>query len=185
MTSNTTALTRSISEPEFDEHHCRVIEAPAERVWQGLQQLRWVDLGVAQVLMMVRGLGGSGRLSAPCLELFTPVCVRTDEPPLSCSMAMIGRPWSPFPRSRHPHSFDEVAAFTEPGWLKYGMDFTLTPLDGGRTLIETRTLCQPTDAHARRAFGRYWRLIGPFSGLIRMRMLTAIDRLATDQPRAV
>jgi hypothetical protein len=58
------------------------------------------------------------------------------------------------------------------------MDFRLTPLDQGRTMLETSTRCQPTDAAVRRRFGAYWRLIRPFSGLVRRDMLGAIARRA-------
>jgi hypothetical protein len=36
-----------------------------------------------------------------------------------------------------------------------------------------------TDERSRRAFGRYWLLIRPFSGLIRRRWLAAIVRRAS------
>jgi len=42
---------------------------------------------------------------------------------------------------------------------------------------ETRIRC--TDDASRRAFLRYWRVIRPFSGLIRMEMLRSIRCAAT------
>jgi hypothetical protein len=42
----------------------------------------------------------------------------------------------------------------------------------GELTTETRVLL--TDERSRRAFGRYWLLIRPFSGLIRRRWLAAI-----------
>lgn len=46
----------------------------------------------------------------------------------------------------------------------------------GELTTETRVLL--TDERSRRAFGRYWLLIRPFSGLIRRRWLAAIVRRA-------
>lgn len=68
------------------------------------------------------------------------------------------------PQKRDAISIEHVRAFTEPGWLKYGMEWVLHPLDDGRTLVETRTLSEPTDASARRRFTAYWTLIRVGSG---------------------
>jgi hypothetical protein len=56
------------------------------------------------------------------------------------------------------------------------MDFRLHPLPGERTRLETTTRCEPTDDDARRRFARYWGLIRPFSGLIRLDLLRAVAR---------
>jgi hypothetical protein len=48
---------------------------------------------------------------------------------------------------------------------------------GGSTVVtETRIVC--TDDEARRKFGWYWRLVGPFSALIRRIVLGQIKRSA-------
>jgi hypothetical protein len=49
-------------------------------------------------------------------------------------------------------------------------------LPGGRTFVETATLCEATDAVARRRFAVYWKGIRVFSGLIRRDILAALDR---------
>jgi hypothetical protein len=41
-------------------------------------------------------------------------------------------------------------------------------------LLTTETRIAAVDDAARRAFMRYWRIVGPFSGLIRRRWLRAI-----------
>jgi hypothetical protein len=46
------------------------------------------------------------------------------------------------------------------------------------TLVTTETRIVGTDRVARRAFGRYWRIIRGPSGLIRHSWLAAIDRRA-------
>jgi hypothetical protein len=47
---------------------------------------------------------------------------------------------------------------------------------GTRIHTETRVRCADDDA--RRSFRRYWRIVGPFSALIRRRMLESIKREA-------
>jgi hypothetical protein len=52
-------------------------------------------------------------------------------------------------------------------------------LDGG-SRVSTETRVMPTDDTSRRAFGRYWGVVRPFSGLIRRRILALAKR---DAPR--
>jgi hypothetical protein len=47
-------------------------------------------------------------------------------------------------------------------------------IDGPRLSTETRI--EAVDEAARRAFLRYWRIVGPFSALIRRRWLKQIAR---------
>ena len=57
-------------------------------------------------------------------------------------------------------------------------DFRAKPLPGGRSQLTTETRVAATDAASRRSFGRYWRVVGPFSALIRRRWLRSIARFA-------
>ena len=69
------------------------------------------------------------------------------------------------------------ASFDAPGFAKGAMNFHARAADGG-TLLTTETRIQATDDSARRSFGRYWRVIGPFSALIRRAWLRAIRKRA-------
>ncbi|HXH98057.1 MAG TPA: hypothetical protein VNH40_12700, partial [Gaiellaceae bacterium] len=78
------------------------------------------------------------------------------------------KPWSP--RAR-PASFERpgggdvlIAASIEAAAV---MD---------EALLATETRVSALDAAARRAFRRYWLVVGPFSGLIRRRWLSAAER---------
>ena len=172
---------------EFIEHHHHVVDAPVERTWAALRATRWGDLRIGLPLMAVRGLGlrvpagDRGLLVGPGGP--TPI-VHTEEPRYAVG-ASVAKPWQLRPEVRpRIGSLDELAAFADPGWLRMGLDFTLDPLPGGRTRLATSTLCEPTDEEARRRFTPYWRLIRPFSGLIRMDMLRAVARRATAGPGA-
>ncbi|MDO5068090.1 MAG: hypothetical protein Q4D96_12485 [Propionibacteriaceae bacterium] len=153
--------------------HVGVVQAPLERVWEALVALRWTDLRIGRVLMKLRGLG---RVSTEttCLELFTAQGILVQEPPRACMVAMIGKPWSPVPRVHAVASLEEFTAFNAPGWLKYGMEWCLTVTDDGRTLVETRTLCQPTSRAARLCFNAYWSVIKAGSSLIRRELIAGI-----------
>ncbi len=68
--------------------------------------------------------------------------------------------------------------FTEPGWAKMAVNFRVA--DGE---LSTETRVWLTDAGSRRAFGAYWLVIRPFSGLIRRAWLTAAARRAGSYPQ--
>ena len=71
----------------------------------------------------------------------------------------------------------EFAAFDSPGFAKGAINFHTRATRGG-TLLTTETRVQATDDGAQRSFGRYWRLVGPFSALIRRAWLRAIRKRA-------
>ena len=74
-----------------------------------------------------------------------------------------------------PASFRELSP---PGTAKAAWNFTVGPSSDGITELrtETRVLC--ADLPTKRRFVAYWRLIKPFSGLIRNEMLTAVRTTA-------
>ena len=174
-------LGEALPHAEFTEHHDLVVEAPPPVVWDALRATRWSDLRVSLPLLAVRGLGlrvpddDRGLLVGPGGP--TPL-VLLDEPRYAVG-ASVAQPWRARPElGPGISSLEDLAAFDRPDWLRMGMDFTLHPLPGDRTRLATSTLCEPTDATAARHFARYWRIIRPFSGLIRMDMLRAVARRA-------
>lgn len=173
-----THFSQSVAGAQFGEHHLGIVNADLLSTWEALHATRWSEVAGAAVLLRARGIGFGGRLDRTVFEVFAPHATMVREAPYRSSFLMVGQPWSPVPRSRPAMSFAEVAAFAEPGWLKYGMDWTLTELDPARTLVETRTLCEATSPGARRAFAAYWAVIRPWSGLLRHGMLAAIARRA-------
>jgi hypothetical protein len=81
-----------------------------------------------------------------------------------------GRPWRP---SGGLGPFEEA----RPGTVRIASVFRAEPVAGG-SVLSTETRVFAADKAARRAFRRYWLLVGPFSGLIRRRWLAAAARRA-------
>lgn len=182
-----TPLALALPGAQFAEWHARVVNAGADRVWEVLHTLRWRDLRLAMPLMAVRSAaaGPAGwrqfRVAADhrLVDPPSPAAPVFEDPPVVSTSGMIGRPWTLRPEpGPEVTGLDELRAFTEPGWLKYGMEWVLSPVAGGRTLVETVTLCEATDASAARRFAAYWVLIRGFSGLIRRDLLAALARQA-------
>jgi hypothetical protein len=100
-----------------------------------------------------------------------------ERPERELALGVVGRFWTPG-GERVTLDADGFRAFDRPGYAKAVWDFRLTPEHGATRLsTETRVWC--LDAASRRSFRRYWRVVGPFSGLIRMALLRAVLREAT------
>lgn len=168
-------LDQVLPKAEFTEHHERIIAAEPDLVWAALRATQWSDLRWTMPFMAVRGLGRARRLGAGGVLDSGPCPVIHEEPGRYAVGGFIGRPWQVAPeRSPRVQRLEELTAFAEPGWLVCAMDFAAHPLPGGRTRLTTTTMCSPTDDVARRRFAPYWRLIRPFSGLIRRDLLRAV-----------
>lgn len=163
--------------------HAIEVDAPPDVTYRAVREL---DLGRSlpiMALFAVRAvphvLTGKARLSrsltmASFLE--TGFSVLYEWPPEEFVMGAVGKFWRPdsgFVRIA-PEDF---LGFDEPGYAKAALSFTIDEHARGSLLAtETRVAC--TDASARRKFSMYWRVVGPFSGLIRHLMLQEVKNQA-------
>jgi hypothetical protein len=77
-----------------------------------------------------------------------------------------------------PFRAADFRTFDEPGWAKAAWNFRVEPAPAGGATLSTETRVRCTDARSRRTFRRYWWIVRPFSGLIRIELLRAIRREA-------
>ena len=92
-------------------------------------------------------------------------------------IGLVGRFWtlSGELESTDPDSFRYHPA---PGKAQAAWNFIVRPLDFNRTLLATETRVRCGDPESARRFARYWRVISPFSGLMRRLMLRSVRRYA-------
>lgn len=170
-----------------DAHRLR-IGAPPERVYAAVKAVTVADVPVMMFLLGVRTLparltGGRRRVRAadrPLLEgiLGEGFTLLAERPAQELVVGTIGQFWKLRGGARREAGDAEAfAGFREVGFAKAAMNFMLRPVEGG-TLLSTETRVAATDAAARRAFRRYWRVIYPGSALIRWVWLRAIKRRA-------
>jgi hypothetical protein len=88
-------------------------------------------------------------------------------------LGFVGQPWKLTGGSMPRLDAAAWRSFQEPGYVKAVMNFR-----AAETGLETETRVRATDEQSRRQFARYWRLIRPFSGLIRRSWLRAAKRRA-------
>ena len=184
MTSTPSALDDLLPHPDVVERHSRLVRATPARADAAVRALTLREVPLVAVLTAVRSLpdlpgrrrrspsSGAGR---PLLEqaVAAGFTVLDDVPGEQVVLGLIAQMWRPGGQVVRPAGRTGFLEFAEPGFAKAAMVVQVTPQDGG-TRVDTETRVRATDPGARRAFARYWLLIGPFSGLIRHLLLRGI-----------
>jgi hypothetical protein len=119
---------------------------------------------LVRALFRLRGLKARGTIAEALVRLGLAEVARGEG---EVVFGGSGTPWRP---SAPVGSFADAA----PGSVRIVTDFRS---DGASLTTETRVAA--TNEAARRAFERYWRVVGPFSALIRRRWLVQIAKRAT------
>jgi len=169
-----------LPEPDHVTRQARVIDAPRTVVWEELHRLKLRSLPVTLVLGGIRALPLllTGKHSAGIDRSFLdaiPIPVLSSERPSSVVFGGVLQAWRLTGGATPPVlDADGVRAFAEPGWVKVGMDFRLTPAMGG-THLSSETRVRATDDATRSRFDRYWLVVRPGSSAIRYEVLTAVS----------
>ncbi|MDX6511617.1 MAG: hypothetical protein QOE36_1121 [Gaiellaceae bacterium] len=146
---------------EFSERHAVSVDAPPARVDRAVREVTLAELPVVRALFALRGLPRR-QGDVPVLTVFGgSTTVLEDVPGEGLVLELRGQFW----RLRGGRGEPSATAV---------VDFR-TDHAG---ILSTETRVHVADAGARRKFARYWRVIRPFSGLIRIRMLRAAKRRA-------
>jgi hypothetical protein len=153
--------------PQFDVNEVHSISldcGPEEAVERTLAAPAAPDRLTA-ALFRARGL----RPGTTIQELFDRTGFETlTRSPTEAVFVASGTPWRPSGGLR-------PFAAGEPGTVRVATDIRAIGVAGG-CILSTETRVQAVDDAARRAFRRYWLVVGPFSGLIRRGWLRAAAR---------
>jgi hypothetical protein len=181
---------------EFGGVHRVRSSAPPDRALEALRQVTPGEMPLVRLLFAVRSLPArlAGKRGLPAdsavalyEQLARMLVPLAEDPGREVVVGGIGQMWrlagGDSPAFRDTNGF---VGFEEPGYAKVATNFSALPLDGS-TELRTETRVLTTDLASRRAFGRYWRIIRPWSGLIRRSWLRAARRRAErdDAPCAV
>ena len=167
--------------PDHVTRQARWIDAPPDVVWDALHEVRLSCLPVTLLLGAVRFLpvlltgGWRGHLhDRPFLDAL-PVPLLSSDPSRSVVYGGALQAWRLTGGEEPPElDADGLRGWSEPGWVKAGMDFRLTPQRGG-TELSSETRVVSTDDATRRRFARYWVFVQPGSTAIRWEVLTAVE----------
>lgn len=97
------------------------------------------------------------------------------------ALGLAGKFWQPDYGQVTVMNADDFQAFNQPGAAKLVLSYHLEKQDDNHTRLTTETRVFCLDSQARRKFTPYWYLIRPVSGLIRLRMLRSVSKIATEK----
>jgi hypothetical protein len=161
---------------EFAECHSLVIDAPASRIDAALRSVSLSDIPLARALWWLRRLGRPyGDSAKPFVGGELPGVVLDDVRGQGIVLGLTGQFWR-LGGARDPDrptTAEAFLAYTRPDTCKAVIDFRI-----GDRCLTTETRVHVADPAARRKFRRYWLVIQPFSGLIRILLLRAARRRA-------
>jgi len=152
--------------PRFDVNEVHSVSLPcgAERAVELALAAPAAPDRITAALFRARGLPPGMTIQALFERMGFETLART---PTEVVFASSGTPWRPSGGLR-------PFAAGHPGTVRVAADIRAMPAPGG-CVLSTETRVQAVDDRARRAFRRYWLVVGPFSGLIRRRWLRAAE----------
>ncbi|HEU4898843.1 MAG TPA: nitroreductase/quinone reductase family protein [Actinomycetota bacterium] len=164
--------------------HARVFPVQPEVCYQTARRLDFFQVPLIRTLIGLRGL--PQRLAGVLTGHHTPAAPARRRLRLADDLAGLGfsrlgetpgvellwgqvsRPWKPLAGSiGPPRTAEAFAGFDQPGFAKIAFSLRVDPHGEGASVLTLETRVALTDEQSRRRFRRYWRLIGPFSALIR------------------
>jgi hypothetical protein len=170
--------------PEYDviEHHEVQVDAPGETTYRAVKDLDLARSPVVLALLAVRGLPTlftgavkpSRRLGLDEIRRSGFVLL-AEESNREIVLGIVGKFWR-LTSGIHRIEPAEFSSFDTPGFAKGAWNFVVSERPGGGSTVVTETRVKCTDDEARRKFLLYWRVVGPFSALIRRMLLRDIKR---------
>lgn len=161
---------------EFSERHAIQVAAAPARIDEAVRAVSIADIPIARALWWLRRLGRPyGDAAKPFVGDELPGVVLDDVPGEGIVLGLTGQFW----RLRggrdpnRPTTAEEFLAYDRPDTCKAVIDFRVAP-----GTLSTETRVHVADPASRRRFRRYWLVVRPFSGLIRILFLRAARRRA-------
>ncbi|MBN8576972.1 MAG: hypothetical protein J0L66_08495 [Cytophagales bacterium] len=163
-----------LPEFHFSEHHECVVNCASEKIAPLVVELDFSGSWIIRALFALRGMPAH---TMTLKGLDSSRFITLTKNPHELALGLIGQFWRP---SGNLQQFTPVAfkPFQESGFCKAIWTFTLTEINANTTRVQTDTRIYCTDKESLRKFSRYWFLIRPFSGLIRIEILRSIKSKA-------
>ena len=163
-------LDRLLPAWDWRERHELALPVTPEEAVTALLTLPAASDRVVRALFRLRGLRTGTTIEDAMARMGFQELHRS---PTGVVVGAVGTPWRPSGTIR-PFATDE------PGTVRIAMDVRAEPAGEG-CVLSTETRIAATDDAARRAFGRYWLAVHPFSAVIRRRWLAAARRAVAPQ----
>lgn len=186
VTQPRTRLDETMPEYQFSERHSTLIHARPELVMQAVRDSTFGDMTSLITLLKIRGaalrIHDTGGLvpDKRILDAFSAsgyVLGNADH-----EIVMCGGANARAGRTLEVRTLQEFADYRDPGAVKMAFDFKVEDTGDGWSTLTTETRVMATDDLTRHGMGRYWRLIVPGSGLLRLQWLQGIKKRAEIMP---
>lgn len=170
-----------VPEYQVTERHATLVHAPVGQVYAAVRSLDLRTSPIIHGLFRLRGLPRDA-LTLDGLQRvrFT---ILAENPECEFLLGLIGRFWTVTGDLQRVDAAG-FRSFDQSGYAKAAWNFSLASQPDGSVRLETETRIYCLDEASRRRFRRYWRLIGPFSALIRREVLRIMKRTAESKPQA-
>ncbi len=159
----TLALDEVLPRHDWNEVHAIELAATPEAAVAALLASPVAPGTLVRALFRLRGLRADRTIEEAMAGMGFAVLRRTAD---EIVLGAAGRPWP-------PRGAIGAIADARSGDVRLAVDVRATESGPNRCLLSTETRVEATDPASRLAFGRYWRIVGPFSGLVRRRWLRA------------
>ena len=189
MTSNVVIapgmLDRHLPDFRHREVHEITVEAGPDEVMRAVRELRGRDVALAAVLFALRSIPARllrlpVRTADPDQRVVDTILkggfTLLEESPFEMIVGVVGRFWQPTGSLVPLTGPSDFASWSQDGYAKGVMNFTVEPVADGHTRLRTETRVLPLGREAERKFRLYWLFVRPGSGLIRRIWLAAIKR---------
>jgi hypothetical protein len=147
---------------EYATRHEVAVDAPSDVAESALRAVTFQDVPIVRALLFLRGEGAHPRDERVVATMVPRATVVEDAPGEGIVLSVTGQFWRSRGRGPEPPATAVVEFRSAPGKLS------------------TETRVHILDPVSRRKFERYWRLVRPFSGLIRVAILRAAKRRAEE-----
>ena len=181
-----TLLDDIMPEYQFSERHSARIHARPEQVMQAVRESTFGDMKSLVTLLKIRGAvlrihdTGGFLQDKRILDAFSEsgyLSGGSEHEIVMCGGANVRAK-----RRLEARTVQEFADDREQGAVKMAFDFKVEDAGGGWSTISAETRVVALDDSTRRGMGRYWRLIVPGSGLLRLQWLEGIKKRAESMP---
>ena len=178
--------------PVYDESKSyeTTVRASSEKVYSSLKQIDIHESRIIRGLFFLRGLPAlfTAKNNSTKKKLtfdditHSGFLLLKEKPNEEIVIGVVGQFWKLTGNIRRDVMPEKFSEFYEPGFAKAAWNFQLKEDKDGETQLSTETRIQCFGDDSKKKFKRYWRLIGPFSGVIRKEILKIVKRSAEQEP---
>ena len=157
---------------QFSEKHSILISTTPKKIFPNIVTLNASSSWIIRALLLLRGIPASTGDGIDGWKKMGFVLLDYHDNK-EIILGLIGQFWKANGAIQRC-TVEEFQSFKNTAFAKATWNFEIIPQGENKCVLQTETRIYGPDEKVRKNFKRYWTLIQPFSGIIRMQMLKAI-----------